>query len=93
MNRRKLIKYLSLLPLAGGLTDSVRGALPDNDVEIKPPLFTGNGPKRIAAIVTECRPNSHSEVIIGKYLEGYNRDNKDPFPRSKNSIHVYGTGA
>ena len=83
MNRRNLIKYLSLLPLAGGLTDSVHGALPDNDVEIKPSLFTGDGPKRIAAIVTECRPNSHSEVIIGKYLEGYNRDNKDPFPRSK----------
>jgi hypothetical protein len=83
MNRRNLIKYLSFLPLAGGLTDSVRGALPDKDFEIKPLLFTGNDPKRIAAIVTECRPNSHSEVIIGKYLEGYNRDNKDPFPRSK----------
>lgn len=82
MNRRNLIKYLSLLPLAGGLTDSVRGALPD-DIGIKSSSFTDNAPKRIAAIVTECRPNSHAEVIIGKYLEGYNRDNKDPFPRSK----------
>jgi len=83
MNRRNLIKYLSLLPLAGGLTDPVRGTLPHNDIEIMPPLSTGSSPKRIAAIVTECRPNSHAEVIIGKYLEGYNRDNKDSYPRSK----------
>ena len=83
MNRRNLIKYLSLLPLAGGLAEPVLGALPDNDIEIKPSIITGDAPKRIAAIVTECRPNSHAEVIIGKYFEGYNRDHKGPFPRSK----------
>ena len=27
-------------------------------------------PKRIAAIITEYRPLSHADVIVGKYLEG-----------------------
>src|SRR6185436_18134723 len=40
-------------------------------------------PKRIAAIITEYRPNSHADVVIGKYLEGYNQDDKPPYPRSK----------
>jgi hypothetical protein len=40
-------------------------------------------PRRIAAIVTEYRPNSHADVIIGKYLEGYNQDERPPYPRSK----------
>ena len=83
MHRRNLIKCLSLLPLTGGLTVPVRGASPQNDIESKQLSSAGNGSKRIAAIVTECRPNSHAEVIIGKYLEGYNRDNREPFPRSK----------
>jgi hypothetical protein len=82
MNRRNLIKYLSLLPLPG----LVRGASLNNDIEIEGalPLYAGDGsPKRIAAIITECFPNSHADVIVGKYLEGYNRDNQPPFPRSK----------
>src|SRR5690348_12052350 len=40
-------------------------------------------PKRIAAIITEYRPNSHADVVIGKYLEGYNQDGQPPYPRSK----------
>ncbi|MCW5978150.1 MAG: hypothetical protein KIT09_08730 [Bryobacteraceae bacterium] len=40
-------------------------------------------PKRIAAIITEYRPLSHADVIIGKYLEGYNQDDRPPYPRSK----------
>lgn len=40
-------------------------------------------PKRIAAIVTEYRPMSHADVIVGKYLEGFNQDNKPPYPASK----------
>lgn len=40
-------------------------------------------PKKIAAIITEYRPNSHADVIVGKYLEGYNQDDKPPYPRSK----------
>lgn len=40
-------------------------------------------PKKIAAIITEYRPNSHADVVIGKYLEGYNQDDKPPYPRSK----------
>ncbi len=40
-------------------------------------------PKKIAAIITEYRPNSHADVVVGKYLEGYNQDDKPPYPRSK----------
>lgn len=44
---------------------------------------SGAAPKKIAAIVTEYRPNSHADVIIGKYLEGFNQDGQPPYPRSK----------
>lgn len=40
-------------------------------------------PKRIAAIITEYRLGSHADVIVGKYLEGYNQDDRPPYPRSK----------
>lgn len=40
-------------------------------------------PKKIAAIITEYRPGSHADVIIGKYLEGFNQDDRPPYPRSK----------
>ena len=40
-------------------------------------------PKRIAAILTEYWLGSHADVVIGKYLEGYNQDDKPPYPRSK----------
>lgn len=40
-------------------------------------------PKRIAAVVTEYRHNSHADVIVGKYLEGYRQDGNPPGPRSK----------
>jgi hypothetical protein len=36
-----------------------------------------NKPKRVAAIVTEYRRNSHADVIVGKILQGYNYDGKD----------------
>ncbi len=39
--------------------------------------------KRIAAVVTEYRDNSHADVIVGKYLQGYRQNNKPPYPRSK----------
>jgi hypothetical protein len=42
-----------------------------------------NAPKKIAAIVTEYRLNSHADVIVGKYLEGFNQDEQPPYPRSK----------
>ncbi|HZT34115.1 MAG TPA: hypothetical protein VFA33_29755 [Bryobacteraceae bacterium] len=40
-------------------------------------------PKKIAAIITEYRPGSHADVVVGKYLEGYNQDDRPPYPRSK----------
>lgn len=40
-------------------------------------------PKRIAAIITEYRPGSHADVVVGKYLEGLNQDDQPPYPRSK----------
>ena len=43
----------------------------------------GSAPKRIAAAITEYRPNSHADVIVGKYLEGFNQDQRPPYPRSK----------
>jgi hypothetical protein len=47
------------------------------------PLFAAGEPKRIAAIITEYRPNSHADVVIGKYLEGYKQNEQPPYPRSK----------
>ncbi len=40
-------------------------------------------PKRIAAIITEYRPVSHADVIVGKYFDGFLQDGKSPGPRSK----------
>ena len=40
-------------------------------------------PKKIAAIITEYRSGSHADVIVGKYLEGFNQDQRPPYPRSK----------
>ena len=40
-------------------------------------------PKRIAAVLTEYWLGSHADVVIGKYLEGYNQDDNPPYPRSK----------
>ena len=42
-----------------------------------------NAPKKIAAIITEYRPGSHADVVVGKYLEGYNQDDRPPYPHSK----------
>jgi hypothetical protein len=42
-----------------------------------------SAPKKIAAIITEYRPGSHADVVVGKYLEGYNQDDRPPYPRSK----------
>lgn len=40
-------------------------------------------PKRIAAVVTEYRHNSHADVIVGKYLDGYRQNGQPPRPRSR----------
>ena len=40
-------------------------------------------PKKIAAVITEYWLGSHADVVVGKYLEGYNQDDRPPYPRSK----------
>src|SRR5215813_2442091 len=45
--------------------------------------FAQQSPKRIAAILTEYWLGSHADVVIGKYLEGYNQDDMPPYPHSK----------
>jgi hypothetical protein len=50
------------------------------------PLAAGSQtgpPKRIAAVITEYRHNSHADVIVGKYLEGFRQNGQPPGPRSK----------
>jgi hypothetical protein len=49
---------------------------------LMPAAQTGQ-PKKIAAIITEYRPMSHADVIVGKYLEGFNQDDRPPYPRNK----------
>lgn len=85
MKRRNLIKYLSVLPLSGAVIGS---GIPFQSVLADDGDFSGiaqpdGSPKRIAAIITEYRPNSHADVIVGKYLEGYNQDQMAPYPESK----------
>src|SRR2546423_7843886 len=46
-------------------------------------LRAAEEPRRIAAIVTEYRPDSHADVIVGKYLEGYRQNGRPPKPRSR----------
>lgn len=39
--------------------------------------------KKIAAIVTEFRTNSHAEVIVGRWLEGFELDGQSDRPKSQ----------
>jgi hypothetical protein len=84
MKRRELIKYLSVLPVSGAVAGAVlpfQSAKAEEMPEFKQGIQSG--PKRLAAIITEYRPNSHADVIIGKYLEGFNQDQMAPYPDSK----------
>ena len=84
MKRRDLIKYLSIVPVSGTVAGSIMPFQSLNAEEMLPfEPEVQSGPKRIAAIITEYRPNSHADVIIGKYLEGYNQDQMAPYPDSK----------
>lgn len=47
------------------------------------PAAQSGPPKRIAAIITQYFLGSHADVVVGKYLEGYNQDDQPPYPRSK----------
>jgi hypothetical protein len=85
MKRRNLLKYLSVLPLSGAVigSESSFNPLMAAESEFPAPQLGNNQPKRIAAILTEYRPGSHADVIIGKYLEGFNQDQMAPYPESK----------
>ena len=85
MKRRNLLKYLSVLPLSGAVigSESSFNPLMATEPEFPAPQLANNQPKRIAAILTEYRPGSHADVIIGKYLEGFNQDQMAPYPESK----------
>lgn len=80
MKRRELIKYLSVLPVAGAVLPV--GSVNAEEIQAYKPDMQ-SGPKRIAAILTEYRPISHADVIVGKYLEGFNQDQMAPYPESK----------
>nr|MBI1231639.1 hypothetical protein [Cytophagales bacterium] len=81
MKRREILKYVSLAPVAASLTPF----LPADSYAktARQPSSFPRTPKRIAAILTEYRPNSHADVIVGKYLEGFNQDQNPPYPTSK----------
>lgn len=83
MKRRDLLKYLSIAPVIPGQLLSLSSAEAATSSRGYQPETNQNTPKRIAAIVTEYRPISHADVIIGKYLEGYNQDQQPPYPKSK----------
>tara|TARA_R110002124_G_scaffold53088_4_gene152276 strand:- start:39240 stop:40532 length:1293 start_codon:yes stop_codon:yes gene_type:complete len=83
MKRRDLLRYLALTPLLPGQILSITPAEGKDTIMDDVDKFFKGKPKRIAAILTEYRPNSHADVIVGKYLEGYNQDGMAPFPRSK----------
>ena len=42
-------------------------------------------PKQIAAVVTEYRHDSHADVIVGKYFDGYLQNGQPPGVLRKNS--------
>ncbi|AKP53722.1 hypothetical protein [Cyclobacterium amurskyense] len=83
MKRRDLLRYLALTPLLPGQILSITPAEGKDTIMDDVDKFFKGKPKRIAAILTEYRPNSHADVIVGKYLEGYNQDGMAPYPRSK----------
>ena len=42
-----------------------------------------DGPKKVAAIVTEYRYRSHADVIVGRFLDGYSPNNQRVTPRAR----------
>jgi len=81
MKRREILKYVSLAPVVASLSTFLPiGSSAKTTKQHSP---NPRKPKRIAAILTEYRPNSHADVIVGKYLEGFNQDQNPPYPQSK----------
>lgn len=84
MKRRELIKYLSVLPMTGAVAGTIVPLEPlmaeETPVNKSKPQ---SGPKRLAAIISVYFTGSHADVIVGKYLEGFNQDEMAPYPDSK----------
>lgn len=47
------------------------------------PGWAADQPKSIAAVITELRPNSHAEIIAGRWLEGFELDGASDRPRTR----------
>lgn len=63
ITRRELLANASAAVLCGGLS---RAAAAN--------AFQPGKPKPVAAVMTEYRPGSHADVLIGKILEGWKQD-------------------
>jgi hypothetical protein len=48
-----------------------------------PGAAADGAPKTVAAVVTEYRHNSHADVLLGRWLEGFELDGQGPKPRSR----------
>ncbi len=69
MNRRQFLQSAALSLASAG--PALRALAADEKV------------KTVAAVVTEFRTNSHAQVIVGRWLEGFELDGASPGPKSK----------
>ncbi|MFN8705207.1 MAG: hypothetical protein ACK50J_00885, partial [Planctomyces sp.] len=85
LSRRKLLR--GLRQLSGGLfaISAGQGVLSDvmfSELSAEETEFDTSRPLPVAAVVTEYRPDSHADVILGKILEGYDQK-RGPGPALK----------
>ncbi len=70
LHRREFLRALATSVVAIGGGQRVAGA-------------DAGAAKTVAAVVTEFRPNSHAEVLVGRWLEGFELDGQSERPRSQ----------
>ena len=71
VSRRDAVKYAAALSIGGG---AVGPTAAEDPKKLEP--------KTVAAVLTEYRPGSHADVLIGKILEGWKQD-RGPGPALK----------